>query len=122
MPGRPGSRSPQYRLEIEWDNQHTNLSTIPSSPRRDAVRAIDRIELHFIFRTHCTAASWRPEIVANDPEPAFGFSRLNQILQVLETAATRFQNGLHFTKGGGIFRQRDRGVEMVNAMMFHAED
>ena len=46
----------------------------------------------------------------------------DEILQVLETAATRFQNGLHFTKSGGIFRQRDCGVEMMNAVMFHAED
>jgi hypothetical protein len=43
-------------------------------------------------------------------------------LQVFEAATTRFQDGLHFTKSGGIFRQRDRGVEMVNAVMFHAED
>ena len=48
---------------------------------------------------------------------------INRIyLQVLETAATRFQDRLHFTKSGGIFRQRDRRVEMVNAVMFHAED
>jgi hypothetical protein len=46
----------------------------------------------------------------------------DEILQVLETAATRFQNGQHFTKSGGIFRQRDCGVEVVNAVMFHAED
>ncbi|SRR5579871_1334557 len=43
-------------------------------------------------------------------------------LQVFETAAARFQDGLHFTKGGGIFRQRDRGIEMMNAVMLHAED
>ena len=46
----------------------------------------------------------------------------DEILQVLETAATRFQNGLHFTKSSGIFRQWDRRVEVVNAVMFHAED
>jgi len=48
-----------------------------------------------------------------------GFSRL---LKVLEAAAARFEDGLHLTKSGGIFRQRDRGVEMMNAVMLHAED
>jgi hypothetical protein len=43
------------------------------------------------------------------------------MLQVFETAATRFQDGF-FTKSSRILRQRDRGVEMMNAVICHADD
>jgi hypothetical protein len=67
--------------------------------------------------------SGRAELPPDNLERDPGCSSLNRIyLQVLETAATRFQERLHFTKSGGIFRQRDRGVGMVNAVMLHAED
>ena len=68
-------------------------------------------------------ASGRAELPPDNLERDPGCSSLTRIyLQVLETAATRFQDRLHFTKSGRIFRQRDRRVEMVNAVMLHAED
>lgn len=72
-----------------------------------------------VFRT-----SGRQERTAPcDLEPTSACSGLNAIyLQMFETAAACFQDWLHFTKSGGIFCQRDRRVEMVNAVMFHPKD